>query len=278
MFGYVRPCRPELKLRQDAFFRSYYCGVCRTLGKRSGPLCRALLRYDLAFLALVRDGVNDDSSLSKLRCPIKGTKLNLMQGGSIDFAADAHLLLTGAKIRDDRADGRKLMAIPGALLSPAVKKAARLHPELSAALDKMMDAQQKLEADGCDDPDEAAEPFAQFLATLFSIDMPEEAKPALRYMGYNIGKWITWLDALDDFDKDEKKGAYNLWRSAGFDRKKACEWALPLLAECVRQAQLSADLLDARKTNELIDNILTEGMPRVMDAVAEGRRLDDGSL
>jgi len=46
----------------------------------------------------------------------------------------------------------------------------------------------------------------------------------------------------------------------------------------VRQAQLSADLLDARKTNELIDNILTEGMPRVMDAVAEGRRLDDGSL
>ena len=170
------------------------------------------------------------------------------------------------------------MAIPGALLSPAVKKAARLHPELSAALDKMMDAQQKLEADGCDDPDEAAEPFAQFLATLFSIDMPEEAKPALRYMGYNIGKWITWLDALDDFDKDEKKGAYNLWRAAGFDRKKACEWALPLLAECVRQAQLSADLLDARKTNELIDNILTEGMPRVMDAVAEGRRLDDGSL
>ena len=141
-----------------------------------------------------------------------------------------------------------------------------------------MDAQQKLEADGCDDPDEAAEPFAQFLATLFSIDMPEEAKPALRYMGYNIGKWITWLDALDDFDKDEKKGAYNLWRAAGFDRKKACEWALPLLAECVRQAQLSADLLDARKTNELIDNILTEGMPRVMDAVAEGRRLDDGSL
>ena len=113
MFGYVRPCRPELKLRQDAFFRSYYCGVCRTLGKRSGPLCRALLRYDLAFLALVRDGVNDDSSLSKLRCPVKGTKLNLMQGGSIDFAADAHLLLTGAKIRDDRADGRKLMALPG---------------------------------------------------------------------------------------------------------------------------------------------------------------------
>ena len=48
--------------------------------------------------------------------------------------------------------------------------------------------------------------------------------------------------------------------------------------QCISQAQLCCDLLDTNKTDVLIQNILGEGMPRVMDAVAEGRRLDDGSL
>ena len=34
VFGYVRPCRPELKIKDDAFFKAYYCGVCKALGRR----------------------------------------------------------------------------------------------------------------------------------------------------------------------------------------------------------------------------------------------------
>ena len=230
MFGYIRPCRPELKIKDEARFRAYYCGICKALGRRSGPLCRALLRYDLAFLALVRDGVMDDTQMQVLRCPVKGTKLNMMQGASIDFCADAHLLLSA------------------------------------------------LEQAGCADPDDAAEPFSAFLGKLFSFGMPEEAQPSLRFMGYNIGKWIYWLDALDDYDRDEKKNAYNVWRLAGYSRKQACEWALPLMMQCICQAQLCYDVIDSEKTRPLVENVLCEGMPRTMDAVAEGRRLDDGSL
>ena len=69
-----------------------------------------------------------------------------------------------------------------------------------------------------------------------------------------------------------------MWRAAGYSRKAACEWALPLMMQCISQAQLCCDLLDADKTRMLIDNVLAEGMPRVMDAVAEGRSLNDGSL
>ena len=108
--------------------------------------------------------------------------------------------------------------------------------------------------------------------------MPEEAQPSLRFMGYNIGKWIYWLDALDDYDRDEKKNAYNVWRLAGYSRKQACAWALPLMMQCICQAQLCYDVIDSEKTRPLVENVLREGMPRTMDAVAEGRRLDDGSL
>jgi hypothetical protein len=278
MFGYIRPCRPELKLKEDALFRAYYCGVCKSLGRRSGPLCRALLRYDLAFLALVQDGVRDDAHLETRRCPLKGNKLNMMQGESVSFAADAHLLLSFGKLRDDQRDGRALAALGGAALGPAVKRVAALHPALEREMEEMLRAQAALEEAGCKEPDDAAEPFAQFLSALFAAGMPEDAQPSLRYMGRNMGKWIYWLDALDDYDKDAKKGAYNVWRAAGFSRAEACRWALPILMQCICQARLAYDVLDAEKTGALVLNVLNEGMPRVMDAVAEGRRLDDGSI
>lgn len=278
MFGYVRPCRPELKIKDDAFFKSYYCGVCKALGRRSGPLCRGLLRYDLAFLCLVRDGVLEDSALCTLRCPIKGNKLNMMQGDSVSFCADAHILLSAAKLRDDRRDGQRASLLLTPVLSPAEKKVAAAYPELHGALDEMLRAQDRLEEAGCAEPDDAAEPFSRFLAQLFAFGMPEKSQPSLRFMGYNIGKWIYWLDALDDYDRDEKRGAYNCWRAAGYDRKAACQWVLPLLMQCISQAQLCCDLLETSKTDVLIQNILGEGMPRVMEAVAEGRRLDDGSI
>ncbi len=278
MFGYIRPCRPELKIKEDALFRAYYCGVCKSLGRRSGPLCRTLLRYDLAFLALLQDGVKGDAHAETLRCPLKGNKLDMMQGGSVAFAADAHMLLSAAKLRDDKKDGHALAALGGAALAPAVKRVSALYPDLAAALEEMLRAQEELEKRGCAEPDDAAEPFSQFLSALFAYSMPSHAQPALRYMGRNIGKWIYWLDALDDYDQDEKKGAYNIWRAAGYSRKEACAWALPLLMQCISQARLAYDLLDAAKTGALVENILDEGMPRVMDAVAEGRRLDDGSI
>lgn len=278
MFGYIRPCRPELKIKDEARFRAYYCGICKALGRRSGPLCRALLRYDLAFLALVRDGVMDDTQMQVLRCPVKGTKLNMMQGASIDFCADAHLLLSAEKARDDRADGKASAALLGLLLRRPQRRVSALYPALAQDLETLFAGQAALEQAGCADPDDAAEPFSTFLGKLFAFGMPEEAQPSLRFMGYNIGKWIYWLDALDDYDRDEKKNAYNVWRLAGYSRKQACEWALPLMMQCICQAQLCYDVIDSEKTRPLVENVLCEGMPRTMDAVAEGRRLDDGSL
>ena len=50
------------------------------------------------------------------------------------------------------------------------------------------------------------------------------------------------------------------------------------MMQCICQAQLCYDVIDSEKTRPLVENVLREGMPRTMDAVAEGRRLDDGSL
>ena len=46
MFGYVKTCTPQLRLCEWEAYRGIYCGLCRTLGRRFGPLARLTLSYD----------------------------------------------------------------------------------------------------------------------------------------------------------------------------------------------------------------------------------------
>jgi hypothetical protein len=50
MFGYILPEKPEMKIKDYELFRAYYCGVCKSIGKRHGLLERFTLNYDSAFL------------------------------------------------------------------------------------------------------------------------------------------------------------------------------------------------------------------------------------
>ena len=69
MFGYVRPCVPELRVRENEIYRAAYCTLCRTLGRRYGLLARLTLSYDFTFLALLRLGLLPScSGFEQRRC------------------------------------------------------------------------------------------------------------------------------------------------------------------------------------------------------------------
>ena len=38
MYGYVRPCKPELRIKEWERYQAAYCGLCHTLKKRYGLL------------------------------------------------------------------------------------------------------------------------------------------------------------------------------------------------------------------------------------------------
>ncbi len=38
MFGYVRPLKPELLVREYSQYKAVYCQLCRVLGQEYGPL------------------------------------------------------------------------------------------------------------------------------------------------------------------------------------------------------------------------------------------------
>ena len=92
MFGYVRPNRDELKVRQLRDYEALYCGLCSSLGRRHGFFARFFLNYDFAFLAMLLDGEKPETE--RRRCPARlwCRKKTCARAGGVDAAADAGAL------------------------------------------------------------------------------------------------------------------------------------------------------------------------------------------
>ena len=105
MFGYVRPAADRLTQEQTDLFRSAYCGLCRTLGRRYGLPARMILNYDLAFLAILLAG-GSGFSCARHRCPvhpIRGCPCG-EENPALDAAADLSVILTWWQLRDGVTD------------------------------------------------------------------------------------------------------------------------------------------------------------------------------
>ena len=48
MLGYVKIDKGELKVREYEVYCGYYCGICKSIGRRYGQLPRMALSYDAA--------------------------------------------------------------------------------------------------------------------------------------------------------------------------------------------------------------------------------------
>ena len=115
------------------------------------------------------------------------------------------------------------------------------------------------------------------LAEFSDYILGEKATEHTRNLFYAVGKWIYLIDALDDYDKDKKKGAYNPFVLAyGAENRQS------LLAgekgEEVRYV-FNALFFDIRENlanipfrfnRDLSDNILLRGLPAMTKKVMDG--------
>ena len=108
MFGYVRPYRGELKVRELEAYQSLYCGLCHTMGRRYGFLARFLLNYDFTFLAmLLTPGENLPATERRrcVACPLRGKEVCPSNSG-LEIAADElYAIITARRLeRKNRLD------------------------------------------------------------------------------------------------------------------------------------------------------------------------------
>ena len=111
MFGYVKPYKPELKIKDYEIFKSYYCGLCRTIKGHFGNIPRLSLSYDMTFVALLLDGMNEtpgdfyiDTCLVH---PLK-KRMIIKDNKALVYSAYLNVALSYYKLCDDVADDRTL--------------------------------------------------------------------------------------------------------------------------------------------------------------------------
>ena len=169
MFGFVRPLRGELKCKDFDLYNATYCGLCRCLRRRYGLLAPMLLTYDCTFLALLLEPPQEQFTPCRGRCHANPLRTRVMcpDSPALDAAADATVILTWWKLRDEIADHGLWGGLPARglsiLLRPAYRKAVRLAPELDKTAQACLGDLARLEREDCPSIDRVADTFARML-------------------------------------------------------------------------------------------------------------------
>jgi hypothetical protein len=286
MFGYVRIYKPDLRISEYEHYQGIYCSLCKHLGKKYGLLSRLTLSYDFTFLALLHSALDDKcAGFKKARClfnPFK-KKACCCDNEHIDFAADVASILIYYKVKDNISDNSFFSSIPSRLLLPsayyAKKKASKKRPDIDKIVNDCMLMQSKIEAEGTKSIDAAAEPTARILSKLAQNtcrdNCDDKEQRILERFGYCLGRWIYLIDAADDLMDDVSKGNYNPFINyLGIEyinsNKHSKDFLLsiePMLNACLAECIAAYNLLEIKRFDGILRNILEQGMPFVQKRV-----------
>ena len=219
MLGYVKPDKPELKIREFEIYSGYYCGICKSIARRYGQLPRMTLNYDSVFLAILIAGIDPEVEHIEIeRCIVHPAKKRtiIYDSSAIDYAADILLLLAYYKLKDDYQDERSLKAAVGiALMQGTFQKLMKTTPEKCSYVEERLNELTSLEKENCASIDRSAEPFAKLMEEVFDYPHLGNTKNStdhhgiFRRIGYHLGKWIYLIDAYDDIEDNLKEKSFN---------------------------------------------------------------------
>lgn len=268
MFGYIRACKPEMRIKEFEMYKAVYCSLCKELGKSYGPMARMTLSYDFAFLAILNMSLSEDKcSLSRKMCtcnPLKKCQY-LDDRKALKMPAAAAMIMLYYKLLDnidDEKGFKKLgySALKG-IYSAAHNKAAKEYPVIEEIFSEYINDQKTIEAENCQSPDKAADPTATALSKVFELCSKDDMqKRILSRMGYCIGRYIYLLDAAVDLEEDIDKGNYNPLKSTAEDKDYRKNVIIPQLYIAAAETAKAFELLEVQKMKNILDNIIYLGL------------------
>lgn len=281
MFGYVTPCKMELKIKDYEKFKAYYCGLCLSLKHNFGQLSRFGLNYDMTFLAILLDSLDENKNQYEytgcIAHPIK-KKHKIINSKAINYAAFCNTTLVYFKLLDDYNDNNTLHS--KLLTLPLKKYINNCSADLSVVVDYMNKKLEELYALEKSSEnfsiDEYADKFADLTGYIISFYYKDsEFKDSLYSLGYSLGRWIYIIDAYDDLKSDLEHNKFNPINKAfnesiaTYDKlieevKDRIELNLVLSADSCLKA---LENLPLKKNIDLLYNILQLGLMEKMEKI-----------
>ncbi len=282
MFGYVRPFKPEMKVRDFESFRAMYCGLCHTLKARYGFGSRMLLSYDMCFMALLMSGVTSCGiKTCQKRCIVSPFRKRacVHENLALDFAADCSVILSYWKLRDSAQDERGMKSLRARLVAGFLKrkyqKASEELPDFATAVEQGIRQLDSLERANTPSLDRAADAFAAMMREAAAGLQDEKIRRPMEQLLYHVGRWVYITDAWDDLQDDLKSGSYNAI-IARFEVEtpeglaEAKEAVRLTLLQSAQTAAAASELLDLGRSEPVVKNILYMGLPAMAESVMEG--------
>ncbi len=250
-------------MKEFAAYRSFYCGLCRNLHLRYGRPAQMMLNYDLTFLALLHTGLYEpETKTEEYRCvPHPLRKHRMIANEVMDYAADMSVLLSWQKLQDDWEDDHSYpKRAAAALLHKAYEQAAQRWPRQARSVEESIRRLHEAERQGLHDVDAVSGLTGQFLAEVY-VWKEDAWQDDLRAMGFYLGKFIYLIDALEDAERDRRKGSYNLFSDY------VPIWGTPreaqirdMLMDMMTEAARAFERLPVLEHAEIIRNILYSGV------------------
>lgn len=277
MFGYIKPDRDNLLVKELTLYKSVYCGLCSVLKKEVSFLLPLTLSYDFVFLSMVRGALTKDGiSVCKGRCkynPLKKCTFAI-SSSSTSYTAKTALILTYLKIEDDLKDSdvnvfkRLFYGLLHLHLKGKIKKLIRDEKEyenLYLCVKEKLSVLSALERELSADIDKLCATFGDIMSRVLSFSLEGSEKAIAESIGFSVGAYIYLIDAIDDYEKDAKHGAYNplLIKYGSVENVKKEVNSLDItLSLYAKNASLAVALLDSGDFTTIINNILEMGLGR----------------
>ena len=277
MFGYVVFNRQELKFKDYELYRSFYCGLCRELRERYGIPGQLSLTFDMTFVVLLLSGLYEPRvRRGTTRCIVAPFKPHPVRKSEItEYAADMNVILAYYKCMDDWNDEKAPVGLAYAgLLKSRVKKLEQIYGKkirlIRGCLSELSEGEKKESRD----LDAMAGIFGRLMEEILAWK-EDEWSPALRRLGFYLGKFIYLLDAYDDLEKDCKSGSYNPFSdkwTPGTDPSAFEKEVRTLLMTMMAEACREFEQLPVIRYADILRNILYSGVWLRFEAIGRKRR------
>ena len=261
MFGYITINGAALSDEEKARYRTYYCGLCRALHKSYGTLSRLTLSNDMTFMGLLLSSLYEPAMLKNAGiCPVHPVrKQAFLKSAALDYAADMNILLYWYVTQDHLLDDHSANAnLTARRLKPHYDALKTRYPDKCAQIETCLERIHVLEAQSDIQLDALCQLSGRVLGEVFSWKNDIWAD-ALRCIGEALGGFIYLVDAMDDFDQDQRRRRFNPLTEL-HSRPDYFETLRQSLALMAAQAADAMESLPLEQDLALIRNVVYSGI------------------
>lgn len=218
LFGYIRPDKSNMLVKEYELYKSVYCALCKQLEKDYGIFAKAILSFDSTFFCIVSASlVGAKPEIEHHRCtvnPFKMCKFCTSLIPHLKMAAAFTVISFYYKLYDDIKDELFFKSLLCRFLLLFAKryrkKALKNFAHYDKIVEKAITNQREYEKDKNISIDKSADPTAVMLKELMqTLAVTEQEKNIYGNFGYFLGRWIYLIDACDDISDDLKNKNFN---------------------------------------------------------------------